>query len=312
MTKVFFILSVVFYGVVHAQKEHSGLPEVFAVVLGITQDAGVPQLGCDKSCCKEIDASVRDRLMVSCLAICDRKDSSCYLLDATPDISEQMLLLNHQTGWNKVMPDGILLTHAHIGHYTGLMYLGREASGARNVPVYAMSRMKHFLKNNGPWSMLDSLKYIKLENLEADSLIALNDRISITPFLVPHRDEYSETVGFRVDGPAQSLIYIPDIDKWDRWKLNINALISEIDVCFLDGTFYDEHELPGRDMSEIPHPFISESMMRFAKLPDSDKEKVHFIHLNHTNPALREKSETREKITSEGYRIAKTGQIVPL
>eukprot|EP00957_Ditylum_brightwellii_P156501 11911053-Ditylum_brightwellii.AAC.1 len=69
----------------------------------------------------------------------------------------------------KKTPDGIFLTHAHIGHYTGLMYLGREALGAVDVPVYAMPRMRSFLKNNGPWSQLVSLGNINIQNLEEKS-----------------------------------------------------------------------------------------------------------------------------------------------
>lgn len=307
---IVFLLSC--YSLLHAQEDSVELPEVFAVVLGITQDAGVPQLGCNKACCAKTELSDKDALMVSCLAICDSRDSSCYLLDATPDIAEQMLLLNRKTGWNKLMPDGIFLTHAHIGHYTGLMYLGREAAGAQEVPVYAMPRMKYFLRNNGPWSMLDSLHYISLQNLRADRSNEISDRIRITAFEVPHRDEFSETVGFRVQGPSFSLVYIPDIDKWERWDCDIREVIGEVDFAFLDGTFYDASELPGRDMSEIPHPFISESMRHLSALEAADRQKIHFIHFNHTNPALKKEAAASMEIRQQGFKLAVSGQVIPL
>jgi len=61
-----------------------------------------------------------------------------------------------------------------------------------------MPRMDTFLTRNGPWSQLVSLKNIELMDLKSDSAIQLPSQISVTPFLVPHRDEYTETVGFEI------------------------------------------------------------------------------------------------------------------
>ena len=202
------------------------------------------------------------------------------------------------------IPTGIFLTHAHIGHYSGLTQLGREVIGAGGVPVYAMPRMETFLRSNGPWDQLVSLQNISLRQLHADSTIRLNERLAITPFPVPHRDEYSETVGFRIDGPQRSALFIPDIDKWEKWERPVEALIGETELAFLDGTFYAEGEIPGRNMAEIPHPFIQESMARFATLPAADKSRIYFIHLNHTNPALLPDSDARKKIQQAGFRVA--------
>jgi pyrroloquinoline quinone biosynthesis protein B len=210
-----------------------------------------------------------------------------------------------------ILPDkpvqlkGIFLTHAHIGHYTGLMHLGREVMGAKAFPVYAMPRMRSFLENNGPWSQLLALGNVEIRNLSADSTILLNERLSITPVLVPHRDEFSETVGFIIDGPEKSLLYIPDIDKWERWDRDIRAVLKTMDVALLDGTFYQNGEIPGRDMGEIPHPFIVESMALFADLPQDEKAKVRFIHFNHTNPLLLENSSARERVEGAGFGVCR-------
>ena len=72
----------------------------------------------------------------------------------------------------------------------------------------------------------------------------------------------------------------------------------------LDGTFYNINELPGRDMSKIPHPFIVETM----ELIEKDKNKVFFIHLNHTNPALKQNSLEHKNILKKGFNITKFGQ----
>ena len=202
---------------------------------------------------------------------------------------------------------GIFLTHAHVGHYTGLMHLGHEIMGAKGVPVYSMPRMRTFLSENGPWSQLVDFKNIALQNLSADSTIQLNERLAVTPFRVPHRDEFSETVGYKIVTPKAAYLFIPDINKWNLWDRNIEDEIAKVDYAFVDGTFFENGEIPGRDMSQIPHPFIEESMSIFEKLSDEEKAKIHFIHFNHTNPALQSGSEARAQILGAGFNIAEEG-----
>lgn len=183
--------------------------------------------------------------------------------------------------------DGILLTHAHIGHYLGLAQLGREVMGAKNVRVYAMPRMREFLEKNGPWDQLVKLGNISLHAMQGE--FALNERISVTALRVPHRDEYSETVGFIVKGPNRSILWLPDIDKWEKWDTPLESVLERVDIAYVDGTFHTADELPGRNMSEIPHPFIIETIQRLGN--SLVKAKIRFIHLNQSNPLLREKRE---------------------
>lgn len=285
----------------------------YVVVLGIAQDGGVPHAG-SKEHSGWLDPSFK-RLVVS-LALIDPKTSQRWLFDATPDFREQAHRLE------KVFPvkekpilHGIFLTHAHIGHYTGLMFLGHEAMGTKGIPVYAMPRMRAFLETNGPWSQLVRYKNIALKPLEAGAPVKLNERLAVTPFLVPHRQEYSEVVGFRIDGPNHSVLFIPDIDSWtelDEQGVRIEDLIAGVDVAYIDGTFYADGEIYGRDMSTFPHPFITTSMKRFESLPPEERGKVRFIHLNHTNPALDNKSEAWKTIQANGYRVAEELEQVDL
>jgi pyrroloquinoline quinone biosynthesis protein B len=248
------------------------------------------------------------RRKVSCLAVVDPAAGQFWLLDATPDFAEQHRMAQHLLPGRTLELAGILLTHAHVGHYTGLMHLGREAMGASGVPVYAMPRMAGFLRQNGPWSQLVALGNIELRPLAADSAVALNERLRVTPLPVPHRDEFSETVGFRVQGPGGSLLYLPDIDKWERWRSDIAGLVGKVDWALLDGTFFRNGEIPGRDMSEIPHPFIEESMARFSVLSAMERSKISFIHFNHTNPVLRENSEAARSVVEQGFGLAAEGE----
>ncbi len=197
-----------------------------------------------------------------------------------------------------------------MGHYTGLMHFGREAAGTVNIPVFAMPRMKKFLSTNGPWNQLIKLNNITINALSDNHPVKLNQRLKVTPLLVPHRDEYSETVGFLIDGSNRKVLFIPDIDKWSKWNRDIVNEIKRVDYAFLDATFFAGGELPGRDMSEVPHPFVKESIKLFSQLSKMDRQKIHFIHFihfNHSNPLLQDNSRAQQIVFSEGYRIAKAG-----
>jgi len=281
----------------------------FIVVLGIAQDAGYPQTGCEKDCCKKHWDKKIIKQNVSCLALFDPATNLKWIFDATPDLTAQLHQANKFQRGNL---SGIFLTHAHIGHYTGLMFLGREALNAKEIPVYAMPRMYDYLTGNGPWSQLVSLKNIELKKLKADSVIKLTDNISVTPLLVPHRDEFSETVGYSIKTRNKSLLFIPDIDKWQKWEKDIKQMVQQYDYLFLDGTFYKDGELPGRNMSEVPHPFVQESVELFKALTLRGKQKIFFIHFNHTNPLIDKSSREYKEMNNKGFNVAVEGLKISL
>ncbi len=270
------------------------------VVLGTTQDAGKPQIGCQKSCCKNL----KDRFFISSLGVTDTKNKKNYLFDATPDITAQYERLTKTKGVRSI--DGVFLTHAHSGHYTGLMYLGKEGMNASKIAVYAMPRFIPYVNNNGPWSQLVALGNIDLKPLQSEVPIQLDNELRVIPIAVPHRDEFSETVGFKIIGAKKSALYIPDIDKWNLWGKNIVSEVKGVDFAFIDGTFYEDGEI-NRPIDEVPHPFISETVSLFKDEPVSVKEKIYFIHLNHTNPAHNKTSPQRIAIEKQGFRFATLG-----
>jgi len=270
------------------------------VILGTTQDAGKPQIGCQKNCCKNL----KDRFFVSSLGVTDTKNKKNYLFDATPDITAQFDRLSKTNGVTSI--DGIFLTHAHSGHYTGLMYVGKEGMNARKIPVYAMPRFISYLTNNGPWSQLVTLGNIDLKPIQSEAPITLNSSLTVIPIIVPHRDEFSETVGFKIIGAKKSALYIPDIDKWKLWQKNIVSEVKAVDFAFIDGTFFNDGEI-NRPMHEVPHPFVSESISLFKDEPLSVKQKIYFIHLNHTNPAHNRTSPQRISVEKQGFHFATLG-----
>ena len=275
----------------------------YVVVLGIAQDGGAPHAGCEKSCCIELWESGKKE-KVSSIGIVNPLTKQSWLFDATPDFPSQYRILTENHNTELV---GIFLTHAHMGHYTGLLHLGREVMGKKNVPVYAMSKMKRFLETNGPWNQLVTLKNINLKLIENNKDIKIGEQLFIEPFLVPHRDEYSETVGYRIIGKEKSLAFIPDIDKWEKWHGSIFQLVLNTDILLLDGTFYSQNEIPHRNMAEIPHPFIIESMETLSELNSENRSKVHFIHFNHSNPAIKDNSPAYHTIKSKRFNLAREG-----
>lgn len=289
-------------------------PRPFALVLGTAQDGGLPQLGGNA----EPDGLARRdpgrRRLVASLLVVDPGSEERFLIDATPDIREQVEIADRAAPPAATAPGrpplfgAIALTHAHVGHYAGLMHLGREAYGASGQRVLSSERMARFLEANGPWDLLVKLKNVQLERFAADQSVALNPRLSLTPIAVPHRDEYSDTHGFIVRGPARALLWLPDIDKWEKWNRRIEDVIASVDTAYVDGTFFDATELPGRAMSEVPHPFITESLARFAALPEKERRKIVFVHLNHTNPAATPGSKAEGAILKAGMRVAREGE----
>lgn len=295
------LVSLLFFSIfLFSFKDKDNSP--YVVVLGVAQDGGAPHAACEKTCCINKWNNPNLHNKVSSIGIVDPVTNEVWMIDATPDFAEQLHFL---TSNNIRELKGIFLTHAHIGHYTGLMHLGREVMGAKSTVVNVMPKMESFLRNNGPWSQLVDLKNISLSRLIDSKKVYLNTRLSITPFKVPHRDEFSETVGYRIEGPSKSLVFIPDIDKWNKWQTDIIDIVENSDYSLLDGTFYDINELPGRDMSQIPHPFIVETMKIFKN--SDKKDSIFFIHLNHTNPALDNSSNEFQNIIDSGFNITQRG-----
>ena len=307
--KYFFIILLSVYSLGcndFSQEKENKSSEILLKVLGTIQDGGIPHMGCSKECCSNYFLSKKSRIGVSSLGVSNLKYNTNYIIDATPNINFQLIDLIGNADPSKKL-NGIFLTHAHMGHYAGLLNFGRESLNSKNIPLYLMPKFYNFILNNGPWNQLVELNNIKLNKIYNREKVILHNNLSFTPIQVPHRDEYSETVGYVIEGIHKKALYIPDIDKWAKWEVSIVEMIKSVDYAFLDGTFFDEKEINNRDISEIPHPFIIESLKLFKELEESEKSKVYFIHLNHTNPVLNSESSEYKKVISAGFNIAKTG-----
>ena len=283
-------------------------------VLGTLQDGGAPHIGCNRPCCRNLFLRPATDRKVVCLGTTDTNadgERVGAIFEATPDFPSQLQAFQFA---QDIPLDrlSVFLTHAHIGHYSGLMFLGREALGAKNVDVWAMPRFRDFLSSNGPWSQLVELGNIRLNSLTELQPVSIGESVLVVPLRVPHRDEYSETVGYRIEGPRKAALFIPDINKWELWERALEEELAKVDYALLDATFYDAEEVGYRDMAEIPHPFMVETMQRLGGLPSTEKTKVHFIHLNHTNPCLDTTSQAYRTVIGSGFHVARFGQTLPL
>ena len=296
-----FLFSLIFYQIINGQKSSLRLN-----VIGTIQDGGSPHIGCEKKCCKFLSQEEKNQRLITSLALVDIDHDKLFLFEATPDIEKQIRSLNNNFK-KELKLEGIFLTHAHIGHYSGLMYLGKEALGANRVDVFTMQRMSNFLKNNGPWSQLVNEKNIVLNKIIENKKIVLNNNVSVIPILVPHREEFSETVGYYIKGRNKTVLFLPDIDKWGKWNNSLVEVLKKVDYAFIDATFYDNKEINNRDISQIPHPFVIETMSLLKDLSISERKKVYLIHMNHTNPLLDSSSKEYKKVINFGFNIAKIG-----
>ncbi|REB07454.1 pyrroloquinoline quinone biosynthesis protein PqqB [Sporosarcina sp. BI001-red] len=289
--------------------------EVILHVLGTAQDAGLPQPNCYcDNCTKAIDNPTFKRRAAS-LAIVLKDKNQWHLIDASPDFKEQIIMVQRTHGMEGLVMDSIFLTHAHIGHYPGLIFLGKEAMNTKNVPVFTGPLMKNVLESHAPWRQLTDLGNIQVQAIEQGISTNLDNDVEVTPVKVPHRNEFSETFGFWIKGPKKKVLYIPDIDSWDEWDLDLVEACKQADICLLDATFFSESDLSdsgrgARDLSEIPHPFITDTMERLKSITDTCA--IYFTHFNHSNPALKQNSDARDFIEKNGFHIANDGMTFDL
>lgn len=285
----------------------------YVLVLGTAQDGGLPQIACTCANCRAARADPARRRLVTSLLLVDPRSGKRWLFDATPDLPQQVerarSCFHPQGGRRPALFDGIFLTHAHLGHIAGLLELGREAYASAATTTYASAALSAFLRANGPWSQLLDEHHLELRELVPGEPVALAADLRVTPLLVPHRHEFSDTLAFLIQGPRRALLYLPDIDKWERWETPIESVLARVDVALLDGTFFDADALPGRDLAEIPHPFVIESLARFAPLDALARAKIRFTHLNHSNPLANPASAPAARVRAAGMAIASEGEL---
>ena len=283
------------------------------LVLGVVQDGGLPQAGCYSEQCER--ARSEPPRYVASLALVFPAAERYYLVDASPDLTRQMDLIDEpafRDHANRRDPfDGIFLTHGHMGHYLGLALLGREGVGIQPTPCYCSPAMERLLTDNAPWSLLVDEGRLEFPRIALDRWTRIDGLFDVRMVPVPHRPEFSDTVGYMFRGPRQTILYVPDIDSWEEWDRPVAELVAGVDVALIDGSFYSGDEVPGRNIEDIPHPLIPHSMDLLEDVAGS-RSRVVFIHLNNTNPALERGGREEQEIQRRGFEVAQEGLRIPL
>lgn len=268
-------------------------------VLGSGQDAGIPHTACYCSICARARREVAKRRLGPSIALISKKKAFCYLIDASPDFKVQLDAVRKECSCvrrkGKIPVSGIFLTHAHMGHYSGLWQLGKETLDEKNVPVYCTPLMKQFLSLSFPFNYLVQAKNILIQEIHTSVILKL-DGFYIAPVPVPHRNEFADTVGYIVQAKKR-VVYIPDIDFWTD---ELIRKVNQSDIALIDGTFFSKSELPR--FMDVPHPPIRETL----KLFKGSSTEIFFTHINHTNVINKNGKELKD-LKKKGYRVARDG-----
>ena len=86
--------------------------------------------------------------------------------------------------------------------------------------------------------------------------------------------------------------------------------MSGHEVCLLDATFYSAAELPGRDLKEISHPFITDTLKKFADLTAG--RRIILTHFNHSNPVCDPSSAEGRSVVAAGFELAQEMMAIEL
>lgn len=287
---------------------------VFAAVVGSVQDGGLPHAGCRCENCQRAWADPAAREYVVSLALVDARgeQAAVYLIDATPDIKFQLEMVGEWLGPHPQRPQrinqpaAIFLTHAHMGHVAGLSQLSFESMAVQHLPVYGSAKLMKMLQETELWRPLVS--QLDLRPIADQQPIALAEGLTITPILVPHRDEWrTGTYGFIIEGPTKRLFYMPDIDSLEQWAA-AETVLNRVDVALIDAAFYDAGELRGR--AAVRHASIHDTLAFWEKKQIGSQ--LVLTHFNHTNPLLNPAALERKVVEEAGAILAETGMVFAL
>ncbi len=285
-------------------------------VLGSAQDGGFPEWDCNCLNCRLSRQNALKFRFRSSLAV-ESENGCIVVLDASPDLKSQISMLRpysrriSEAYAGRVAPiDAILITHAHWGHIMGLLEL--SAGYPFKIPVYCSHYVASIIRSSRIFKSLVDGNFIDIiEFGDGDVLDVVDWRgrrtgLKFEAFKVPHREDFTDTYGFKVFDKKSSIVYIPDIKTLSN---NILSRIEGSNALFFEGTFYWEDELwrisgIRRTSTELGHIPMVESLSILKELQVNLK---YYIHLNHTNPTLRSNSDERRTIEKAGLKIAFDG-----
>ena len=326
-----------------ADRARGSAPSVTVTVLGTAQDGGLPQPGCYLPCCEAARADPSLRRMPIALGVAGR-DGTRHLIEASRFLGEQLDLWKISGTFpededgsgggraaRKCPVNSVTITHAHLGHVDGLGLFGREVINSEKLPLNCSETFKmRALEKNPVWSKMveqgciEPHVWTSEEEFSAAGTAEAGFMINAIP--IPHRAELSDTHALLLESTesGRRLLFLPDHDDWDQTLKAVGcASVQEwlvdkldVDIALLDGTFFNPGSELGnvRNVAEIPHPPVAETLVKLGKKPGGEKKDRRFIfcHLNHTNPLCNPDSTERKLVEEAGWEIASEGDVFVL
>ena len=303
-------------------------------VLGSAAGGGCPQWNCAcRNCQGARDGSAKvEARTQECVAV-SADGKAWFLLNASPEIRAQIEAAPalHPRRLRDSPIAGILLTNGDLDHTLGLLSL-RES---HPLVVYATEAVRRgFVENNVLYRTLQRFPgQVTWRTLALGTEVELALRaglpsgISVEAMPVPgkaplhlerlgHPRDRGENVGFRVreHDSGRVLVYLSSVGHVTPEML---AAAERADCVFFDGTFWSENELrelgaSERSSSDMAHLPIGGERGSLQALRDVRAPRRLYIHLNNTNPVLREDSVERAVVERAGWAIARDGMEIEL
>lgn len=298
------------------------------VVLGTAAGGGVPQWNCGCDNCR----SARDghpelkSTQASVAVSVDREH--WFLVNASPDLRQQITdtpALHPRRGALRHSPvAGVILTNGEVDAIAGLLSL-REGTP---FALYAHERVLSILRDNSIFNVLRS-DLVPRRAIAVDSPVelALPDGtpsgLLLEPFAVPGKialfleeetdDGEGDTLGLVLTSKAdgQRLVFLAACAEVTP---EIAARLRGADLVFFDGTLWRDDEMIraglGRKTGQrMGHIAMSEAITALGGI---DIGRRMFLHINNSNPALREDSPERRAVTEAGWEVPADGMEIDL
>jgi pyrroloquinoline quinone biosynthesis protein B len=306
-------------------------------VLGSAAGGGFPQVNCNCRNCSDVRRGapgLHPRTQSSLAVTCDGR--AWALLNASPDLRQQIaaapeLAPRADAGIRSSPIEAVALTNGDVDHVAGLLSL-REGLA---FTLYASERVLCALALNSVFDVLERrlvprmpLPIGKPADLSAPGASLC---LTIEAFPVPGKvplyledaaagsgfgTREGDTVGLEIGDPAAgtSFFYIPGCAAVDA---ALAQRLRGARLVFFDGTLYSDDEMivqglstkTGKRMGHISVAGRDGSMAAFRHL---DVERRIFVHINNSNPVLREGSPERAEVEAAGWEVAFDGMEICL
>ena len=285
----------------NSKKEPLRNEMVQITVLGIAQDGGMPQAGCNLNCCSEIQT--KPELWRSPVSLGIREGGDLHLIEASRMIGKQLSMVG-----NKI-PKSVWITHAHLGHIDGLGQFGTESMNTEKVILHCSEKLSENIENTPSLKLLLENKNVII----GEWGMIKNGNLKITPIEIPHRDELTDNHALLIEGREEKLLFMPDHDSWNETLKSVKfGTIKEwlksweIDIALIDGTFWNDKEIKRRSQKDVKHPPIEETLERIGVSEKGDP-RIVFVHLNHTNPVFNRETKEYKKVIEMGWEVGTEG-----